>query len=75
MSRLRKHLIGVLAAATIAAASLAAPPPASAMPMSCATRLTLSYMFSATGDAFYLAHQYVTAAYWYGRAESVLTGC
>lgn len=75
MSRLRKYVIGVLAATTIAAASLAAPSPASALPWSCATRIALSNIYSATGDAFSWAGEYERAAYWYGMADGVLGGC
>ena len=72
MSRLRKYVIGVLAAATIAGASLAAPPAASAMPMSCAERIALSYTYSAWGHWW---ASLVLAANWYGKAEGIATGC
>jgi hypothetical protein len=75
MSRFRKHVIGILAAATVAAAGLTAPQPAAAMPWSCATRHTLYNLYMSVGDAFDLAHEYEYAAYWYGKADGVLGGC
>jgi hypothetical protein len=75
MIRLRKYVIGVLAAATVAAAGLAVPPPASAMSMSCVTRLALALTYIGTGDAFYAVGNYGAATYWYAKAEGVVTGC
>jgi hypothetical protein len=75
MSRLRRHVIGVLAAATVATAGLAAPAPASAMPWSCATRVALYNLYNSVGEAFDLAGEYEAAAFWYGMAEGVLGGC
>ena len=49
MSTLRKHLIGILAAATVATTTLAVPPPASAMwPAGHEERLPTSTLDSAT---------------------------
>jgi len=75
MSRLRKQVIGVLAAATVAAASFAAPPPASALPWSCATRHALWAVYMGAGDAWYWAGEYARASFWYGKAAGVLGGC
>jgi hypothetical protein len=74
MSRLRRHVIGVLAAATVAAAGLTAPQPASAMPWSCATRHTLYTLYMLVGDAHELAGEYMAAAYWWGLADGLLEG-
>ncbi len=76
MSRLKKHVIAVLGAATIAAASLVvATPPASAMPNSCVYRIALSWTYIGTGDAFYAVGNYQTARVWYEKAQTILFGC
>jgi hypothetical protein len=74
ISRLRKHVIGVLAAATVSAAALANTPAASAMTWSCATRNTLYTLYMSVGDAYEAAGEYMAAAFWWGKAYGVLEG-
>jgi hypothetical protein len=76
MSRLKKHVIALLAAATIAADSLVvATPPASAMPISCTYRIALSWTYIGTGDAYFAVGNYTMALVWYQKAETILFGC
>jgi hypothetical protein len=75
MAGLRRLAIAVLAAATVAAGSLATTSSASAMPMSCTTRLALGATYIATGNVFYGVGSYQLASYWYGKAEGIMTGC
>jgi hypothetical protein len=75
MRKLKRSIIAVVAAATVATASLAATPPASAMPMSCVTRIALALTYIGTGDAFYAVGNYGAASYWYGKAEGIVSGC
>ena len=75
MTRLRRLVIAVLAASTVAIATLAVPGPASAMPMSCATRYQLSRAYYATAQIFYALGDYTTAFYWAGKSYGVVEGC
>ena len=75
MSTLRKHVITVLAAATVAAAGLTATPPASARPMSCVQRIAIAYHYHATGWAYWSIGDYEQADHWHGMAVSIAAGC
>ena len=75
MSRLKKHVIAVLAAATIAADSLVvATPPASAAPISCIHRVALSWTYIGTGDAYFAVGNYTMALVWYKRPTPSCSG-
>jgi hypothetical protein len=75
MRRIRRPVIGVLAAATVAAAGLAATPPASAMSMECTVRWTIWAVYRATGDAAWVAGNTNEARRWYAVAEGVVALC
>ena len=64
MNRLKKHVIGMLAAATVAAVQLAVPPPASAM-WSCPTRNTIARLQTLTAEMWLWAGNGGAAQYWY----------
>ena len=75
MTTFRRFTVAVLAAATVTAGSFATTPSASAMPMSCTTRLALADAYIATGQVFQALGSYQIASYWYGRAQGIMTGC
>jgi hypothetical protein len=75
MGRLKKHVIGILAAATVAAAGLTAPAPASAMPISCVIRIAVAVIYIATGDMYNTMGAYTLANHWYNKAENEMDGC
>ena len=75
MTRFRRLAIAALAASTVAFATLAAPGPASAMPMSCATRYQLSRAYYATAQIFYALGDYTAAFYWAGKSYGIIEGC
>jgi hypothetical protein len=64
MNSLRKHVIAVLAAASVASAGLAAPPPASAMPYTCEARHALYRLYASVSAMFGYAGDDRAAAYW-----------
>lgn len=75
MTRLRRLVIAVLAAFTIAAGSLAAPTAAAAMPMSCSVRIQLSTAYYATAQVLYALGDYTGAHFWAGKAYGIVAGC
>jgi len=75
-ARVRRFVIVMLAAATVAFGGLAAPPPASAMPMSCSTARAVFRIYSNMSYIFYLQGNYSQAQYYGGLAMGVLqAGC
>ncbi|MET0167587.1 MAG: hypothetical protein ABW318_21645 [Vicinamibacterales bacterium] len=75
MTRLRRFAMAALAAATVTVASLGVVPTASAMPLSCAARWSLSNSYWALGAAFYAVGDDTYAYYWWGKAEAIVIGC
>ena len=75
MSRPRRQVVGVLAAATVAAAGLVAPAPASAMTWSCQTRHAVSVAYIAVGEAFRSLGNYEMMMYYYGKSAGVTDNC
>ena len=75
MNKLRRSAIAVLAAATVTVASLGVVPTASAMPISCAARWSLSNSYWALGTAFYAVGDDTMAYYWWGKAYGIVEGC
>jgi hypothetical protein len=75
MTRLRRIVIAVLAAATVTVGSLAVPASAAAMPMSCAVRKQLAISYYATGQVFYALGDDATAYFWWGKAYGIVEGC
>jgi hypothetical protein len=75
MRRFRKPVIGIVAAATVAAAGLAATPPASAMSPQCVVRWTLWDVYAAMGEAFYALGNKKEGDRWYDTASGVILGC
>jgi hypothetical protein len=74
MNKVKIFAVAGLAAASIAVGGLATAPPASAA-ISCSQAMKLSDSYRVTGDFFfYYVGSPVLAAYWYGRAESILDG-
>jgi hypothetical protein len=69
MTRLKRFVIAMTAAATVAVGSLTVVPTASALPFEvCYGMSTLHDAYEATGWAFYEMGYYATANYWFGRA-------
>ena len=76
MTRLSRFAVAMLAAATVAVGSLAAVPPAAAKPaMLCSVRLALADAYISIGTVHLSLGSPVTANYWFGRAQGIVTGC
>jgi hypothetical protein len=75
MTKLRRLVIAVAAAATVAVGSHAAAPQASAMPMSCSVRYALARGYVSLGYAAYAVGDYQAMQYYFGRADGISEGC
>ena len=75
MMRLKRFVIAVAAAATVAAGSLATTPTASALPLSCSFRLGLFYAYLFNAQAANAVGNYGAWVYWNAKAETVMLGC
>jgi hypothetical protein len=75
MNRFKRLTIAALAAATVTVASHATTPSASAMPMSCSTRLALGRGYMAIGAVFSALGDPLSAIYYYAKAEGIMASC
>ena len=72
MTRLRRFAIAMLAAATVVVGSLATPSTASAM--DCRSARLVEDIYQMTAFAFFQLGMPISGAYWYGKAEAIITG-
>ncbi len=75
MSRLKRHVIGILAAATVAATGLAAPPSSSAMTLECSRQYALYITYNAQAYLFGSINNTYQQARYYGKAEEAMRSC